>query len=139
MDEQLDEKIALSHRAKTLATYSLPFVWAICLFVFLNVTSPLRNGPLSVLVTFVLIYLLITSTLFCVTLVILKVARFLGWHKTLPSKTVYYLVSVIALGPVFVLALNTLGQLEIKDVILVILLLIVGCFYVLRRSRKEAP
>lgn len=131
-----DTSFTMRH-IKTLAVYGLPFLWGAGLFVFLNVTSPLQNGPLSVLVAFVLIYLLMTSTLYAVTTVAIKIANFLGWKKMLPAKTVYYLVSVIGLGPVFVLALNTLGQLEIKDVILVVLLLVIGCFYVLRRSRKE--
>jgi hypothetical protein len=133
----MEDKVSVSNHVRTVATYGLPLVWGIALFVFVNVTSPLRSGPLSVLVAFILIYLFVTSTFYGVTMLVLKVAHFLGWKKRLPSRTVYYLVSVIALGPVFILALNTLGRLEAKDVILVILLLIVGCFYVLRRSKKE--
>jgi predicted membrane protein len=89
------------------------------------------------LLVFVLAYLVITSSFYALALLIVRLVRFLGWKRVLPAKTLYYLVSVIALGPVFVLALNTLSQLEIKDVILVMILLLVGCFYVLRRSRKE--
>jgi hypothetical protein len=131
-----DSTFALRH-VKTFATYGLPLVWGAVLFVFLNITSPLQNGPLSVLVAFVLVYLFVTSGLYATARLAIKIGKFLGWNRNLSPKTVYYLVSVIALGPVFILALNTLGQLEPKDVILVILLLIVGCFYVLRRGRKE--
>jgi hypothetical protein len=125
------------HHVKTLATYGTPFLWGAVLFVYLNVTSPLQSGPLSVLVAFVLVYLFVSSAMYATVRLGIKIANFLGWKRSLPAKTVYYLVSVIGLGPVFMLALNTLGQLEIKDIILVILLLVVGCFYVLRRSRKE--
>jgi hypothetical protein len=131
-----DTAFTLRH-VKTFATYGLPFVWGAGLFVFLNITSPLQSGPLSVLVAFVLVYFFVTSLLYAVARLAIRIGNFLGWKRDIPPKTIYYLVSVIGLGPVFILALNTLGQLEIKDVILVILLLVVGCFYVLRRSRKE--
>lgn len=131
------DKLFATQHIKLLATYGLPFIWGAALFIFLNVTSPLQSGPLSVLATFVLIYLFVTSTLYAISILSLKITNFLGWKRILPAKTVYYLVSVIGLGPVFILALNTLGQLEIKDIILVVLLLVVGCFYVLRRGRKE--
>src|SRR5689334_13638872 len=128
----MGETLFMRH-VKLITTYALPIIWGLGLFIFLNVTSPLQSGPLSVLAAFVLIYLLVTSIMYVVCTLFLKVTAFLGWKKVVPPKTVYYLVSVIGLGPVFILALNTLGQLEIKDIILVVLLLVVGCFYVLRR------
>jgi hypothetical protein len=124
-------------RVRALAIVGLPLIWALSLLIFMNITSPLQNGPLSVLAVFVLAYLFITSALYAGVIVVSKLVSFLGWSKPLHRKQLYYLVSVIGLGPVFFLALNTLGQLEIKEVILVVLLLAMGCFYVLRRSRKE--
>lgn len=125
-------------RVRLLALLGQPFIWAISLFIFMNVTSPLQSGPLSVLGAFVLIYLFVLSSLYAAAMVGYKIAGLIGWRKPLGRRRLYYLVSVVALGPVFILALNTLGQLEIKEVILVTLLLAMGCFYVLRRSRKEA-
>ena len=124
-------------RAGRLAAVGLPFMWATVLFLFMNATSPLQSGPLSVLAAFVLIYLLISSLLYTAMIIVFKVMQLLGQRSPLGNKTLYYLVSVIGLGPVFVLALNTLGQLEIKDTLLVIVLVSIGCFYVLRRNRKE--
>ena len=129
---------AWSGRVKFLAIAGLPFLWAICLVIFMNITSPLQNGPLSVLAVFSLAYLFIASTLYAVAIIAFKIAHLLGWRRSLHRKQLYYLASVISLGPVLLLALNTLGQLEIKEVILITLLLTIGCFYVLRRSRKEA-
>ncbi len=126
-----------SGRAKPLLIVGLPFLWAVCLFVFMNITSPLQSGPLSVLAVFSLFYLFLASTLYAVIRAGFKLAWLLGWHKPVHNKRLYYLVSVISFGPVFILALNTLGRLEIKEIILVTLLLIIGCFYVFRRSRKE--
>lgn len=127
-----------SGRARLITVVCLPVVWAVGLFIFMNITSPLQNGPLSVLAVFTLIYLFLTSALYVAAIAGSKLAKLLGGKAALHRKQLYYLVSVIALGPVFILALNTLGQLEIKEVILVVMLLVIGCFYVLRRSRKEA-
>jgi hypothetical protein len=104
----------------------------------MNITSPLQNGPLSVLAVFTLLYLFLVSALYAIAIATFKVVELLGGPHYLNRKQLYYLASVIALGPVFILALNTLGQLEIKEGVLVIVLLVLGCFYVLRRSRKEA-
>jgi hypothetical protein len=50
----------------------------------------------------------------------------------------YYIASIVALAPVFLLALNSIGQLEVKDFILVIMLVGLACFYVIRRSRVKS-
>lgn len=127
-----------SKTAKIVAVAGLPFLWALCLFIFMNVTSPLKNGPFSVLVAFAIIYLLITSLLYAIALASTRIALLFGKRIPLSRRRLYYLMSVLALGPVFILALNTLGQLDIKEILLVSLLLCLGCFYVLRRSRREA-
>lgn len=135
----MNERMAAwSGRIRVIGLAGLPVVWAFALIIFMNATSPLQNGPLSVLGVFVLAYLFITSTLYAGVIVLNKLVSFLGWARPLHRKQLYYVVSVIGLGPVFFLALNTLGQLDIKEVVLVLLLLGIGCFYVLRRSRKEA-
>jgi hypothetical protein len=127
-----------SGKMRAITIIMLPFFWALSIFIFMNITSPLQSGPLSVLVVFVLVYMFITSTLYGSVIVGHKLARFFGWQQPLHRKQLYYLVSVVGLAPVFFLALNTLGQLEIREVLLVILLLAMGCFYVMRRSRKAA-
>jgi hypothetical protein len=123
--------------ARLAAIYGLPFVWGVGLFLFLNVTNPLQNGPLSVLTAFILIYLFVTSSLYAAVFSVIKVLLILKIKIRINMKTTYYLTSVIALAPVFLLALNTLNQLDAKDVILVLVLISLGCFYVLRRSSKE--
>jgi hypothetical protein len=123
-------------RLKLLAIFGLPLVWTVLLLVLLNVTNPIESGPLSILGVFILIYLSVSSCLYAVVFVGVKVMQLFGWQPPISNRTIYYLVSVLGLGPVFLQALNTLGQLEIKDIILVTLLLLLGCFYVLRRSPR---
>lgn len=125
-------------RLELIAVYLLPIMWLMALMVVFNATSPLKSGPLSVLLVFVIIYLLVSSTLYMAVFSIVGILRLLQLAKPMPKRLVYYLVSVIALGPVFILALNTLGQLDPKDIILVLILLALGCFYVVRRSAKPS-
>lgn len=116
----------------------LPFVWALGLFIFMNTTSPLQSGPMSVLIVFSLVYLFLVSACYASVLLFLRLGRLFGRNLKMDRRKLYYLVSVISLGPVFILALNTLGQLEVKEVLLVLALLGLGSFYVLRRSKNEA-
>jgi hypothetical protein len=125
-----------SRKTRLAVIIVLPFVWGLFLFLFMNVTSPLKNGPFSVLVVFAFIYMFVVSALYIFALATNKIVLMLGKNLRLSNRQMYYLVSVIAFGPVFILALNTLGQLDVKEVLLVALLLALGCFYVLRRSRN---
>src|SRR6266567_9336129 len=128
-----------SKKARTVGVIFLPVVWALGLFVFMNTTSPLQNGPVSVLVVFSLTYLLLVSACYVAALLFVQLGRFFGWGaKKVDRRQLYYLVSVLSLGPVFILALNTLGQLEVKEVLLVIILLGLGSFYVFRRGKNAA-
>ncbi len=117
--------------------YGLPFLWGLGILFFLNITNPLQSGPLSVLAAFVLIYLFVTSVLYAMVFSVIKILRLLNIARSANMKTAYYLTSVIGLGPVFLLALNTLNQLDPKDIVLVVILIGLGCFYVIRRSSKE--
>lgn len=123
---------------RLLAIYGLPLVWGIILLLFVNITNPLDSGPLSVLVVFILIYLFISSLLYAAVFNVVRVLKLMKVSNKLPSmRIIYYLTSVVALGPVFLLALNTINQLDPKDVALVIILVGLGCFYVVRRATKE--
>ena len=135
-ENEQEQSIDWSARIRLISTVSLPFIWGVCLFIFMNATSPLQSGPLSVLAFFTLSYLFVTSALYAAVLSTYKVASAFGMKRPLRRKMIYYLVSVIALGPVFMLALNTLGQLDIKEILLVMILVFLGCFYVARRGRR---
>ena len=133
--EESPSKLTFRH-VKAIFVAGLPIFWGSLLFIFLNVTSPLQSGPLSVLTAFALFYLFVVALLYAVMVGIFRAGQLFGWKKFYPGRQLYYVVSVIALGPVFLIALNTLGQLEFKEVVLVTLLILVGCFYVVRRNQK---
>jgi len=49
-------------------------------------------------------------------------------------KRAYYIASIVAFGPVLLLAMQSVGQLQIRDVLLVMALLVLAIFYVVKRS-----
>lgn len=123
---------------KKYAIYIAPIVCMAALLGVLYASSPLAIGPAGILLVFGLIYAVLTSLLYALLTAILAVAAHFNFRVQLTPRLLYYVVSIVALGPVFLLALNSIGQLEVKDFILVILLIVLACFYVIRRSRSKS-
>ncbi len=123
----------LAAQLKKYLPYLLPIVSFVGLMVLLNRTNPLEVGPAGILFVFGLAYVFISSSLYLLlTLVMLMLAYFMTIGAASRRK-LYYLSSIIAFAPVFLLALNSIGQLELKDFALVISLVALACFYVVKR------
>lgn len=122
--------------AHTAGVYLAPFICLLALGVVLNTTSPLESGALSILFVLVLLYLLILSVLSALFNLFGAVWRMVKPHKPLRMRRGYYILSVISLAPVLFIALNTLGQLGAPEMILIIVLISLGCFYIIRRTAK---
>lgn len=117
----------------------MPLGAFIALFIVLNVVTPLALGPAGILLVFGLIYIVVVSFSYSFVSLALSILLRFGLMKhssLLPGRRLYYLISFMSLGPVFLLALNSLGQLEWKDFLLVLLLISIGSFYVLRKTRS---
>lgn len=118
---------------KKYLPYLLPILSFVGLTVLLNRTNPLDVGPAGILLVFGLVYVFISSSLYLLlTLVMMLIAYFVTIRPTSRRK-LYYLASIIAFAPVFLLALNSIGQLELKDFVLVFCLVGLACFYVIKR------
>lgn len=131
----MEEKTATTWQLNLLkVSLFLPFVWLILILAALHVTSPLNVGPAGTLLLFCLFYAFLSSLFLVILLALGKLAKPLVKRDLISIRTAYWLASVLALGPVFMLALNTLGQLGFIEVILVVLLVTIGSFYVLRRG-----
>lgn len=125
-----------TRHAPTVLIYLAPVVCFLLLMVVLNETNPLQTGPSSILLVFVMLYLLVLSTLAAILHVVGAVLRMLRPSAVISLRRGYYMLSVISIAPVLMVALNTLGQLGILEGSLILLLVGLGCFYVLRRTAK---
>lgn len=114
--------------------YVAPFVLVFLIAYVLSQTSPIDVGPVGILIVFLLLYGFFLSLFFLIIHLTLEVAKRLRSKSHLPIRKIYYLASVIAFMPVFLLALNSIGQLKVLDTVLVLSLVIVASFYVVRRT-----
>ena len=124
----------ISRTIKLTILYLMPLFWAVIVALVLSGTSPLKIGPAGILFVFVIFYALVSSVLFVLAHIFLKVWQILAKKQGVPIKRIYYVTSIVAFAPVFMVALNTLGQLGIVEIVLVLLLVVLGVFYVVRRT-----
>ncbi len=118
--------------ANKLKSWSLLFGSALfltaALFILMNIFNPLQIGPNGILGFFFLLYLLSSV----VALIGLKALKLLFKIKISVVKLLY-LSATIAFAPVMLMALNTLNQLQIMDIILVVTFEFLTLFYIFRR------
>lgn len=120
----------------TATIYAAPVAAFVALTLVLNTTNPLHSGPLVILAVFVLIYVFIVAVLSAVFHLVVTILRMIRPATRFSMRRGYYVVSIVALAPVLFVALNTLGQLDILEIVLIVLLVGLGCFYVIRRTAK---
>lgn len=117
-------------------------VSVILLIILLQVTSPGTAGPLGILIVFILMYLSLLSVLsfvlFGLSAVIRRFFSFLKMKRPINGLSftrAYYFSSVIALGPVMLLAIQSIGELGFYDVVLVSFFVLISCVYVAKRTK----
>lgn len=124
----------LARQIKMYLPYAAPLLSFIMLVCILNRTNPLDVGPAGILLIFGVAYVFIASIFYLLlTLVLIVLANVLKIGVG-SKKKLYYVASILALAPIFLLALNSIGQLEVKDFILVVALVGVACFYAVKRG-----
>lgn len=117
------------------------FVAAITLFAIWQATTPADIGPLGILVVFVLMYVLIlgviTSFFWAVNRLIVWGGTRLGPRKATQPMSLrrsYYFASVISLAPVMVIGMQSVGEVGIYELGLVVIFIIVSCVYIAKRT-----
>ena len=117
------------------------FISAILIAIVLTVTTPGSAGATGILGVFVLTYLFLLSVLtffmYGVSRIIVRFSRTVTVRKPLQPLTLrlcYYYASVIALAPVILISMQSVGSLGIYEFGLVIFLVIIGCIYVTKRA-----
>lgn len=120
----------------TVLIYIAPIVCFFTLILILNATNPLETGPASILLVFVMLYLLVLTVMSAILHIVGAVWRVVRPSRPTGLRRGYYVLSVVSIAPVLMVALNTLGQLGLLECGLILLLVGLGCFYVLRRTAK---
>lgn len=120
----LGKVLALS----TLAAFVL-------LSAIMQSTSPATVHPLGILVVFVLIYLLAVGVL---TFFIYFFAGIVGRagrkQSVLSLRHAYFYASVVALAPVMLVGMKSIGRGSLYEIVLVIVFEIVACFYLSKQQ-----
>lgn len=125
----------MAENLKVIVIYLSPFLLFAAVLTLLNLTSPLKIGPLGILVTFGLMYALVALICSVLVFLCLKVVRRFYANKRFSDRKYYAVSGTIALAPILLLALNTIGQAGVKDFLLVMSFVGVICFYILKRYR----
>lgn len=99
-------------------------------------TTPATIHPIGLLVFFLCIYAvtlgLITGMMYVLQQIYIRLSRRAVQSSLL---TAYEYSTVIALGPVILLALQTVGRLQLADVVFTALFVALGCAYIAKRRR----
>ncbi len=110
------------------------------LFIVFATISPFEGGAVAILAVFLLSYVVIlcalTFSLRLVSILVNRVHRQISGTKTKPLslKRAYYYSSVIALAPVIIVSLKSVGEVGVYELVLVGLFVFLGCVYVAKRS-----
>ena len=112
------------------------------LFVMLTTVTPSTAGAFGILAVFLLSYIVTLSAFtFALWLLSQLIARFSSQFKKRAStgagltlKKAYYYSSILALAPVIIVSLQSVGEVSVYEISLVALFLVLGCIYVAKRS-----
>lgn len=115
--------------------------FSICLLaVLLNVTTPLTAGPFGILIIFIFAYVSLVGIfaylLRATSLVVARISATLAPRKPIEKLTFrrsYYYSTVVALGPIMLIGLSSVGSIGIYEILLIIIFIIIGCLYVSKR------
>ena len=119
----------------------LTIVSALMLGILLLTTTPSTAGPLGILGFFAFMYVItlgVLTFMFHGLSKIISRMPFVGRKKSqggeISFKTAYYYASVIALAPVMLIAMLSVGQIGPYQVLLVSLFVIVAWVYITNRA-----
>ena len=127
------------HKYVLLATSISIVIFSLILFN----TDPSKIGPLGILTVFVLLYI-ITLSLFSYLIFfasnILSRVRVQFGLKGVEDWTFMkcsLFGSIVAIGPIVILGISSLGSISIYEIILVVLFLVISCFFVSKKVNQK--
>lgn len=131
------------NKSLKLLIYTSWFWLFLILLATLSRLNPVSAGPGGILFIFILIYLILASLLFTAlhwgvrvvsSWIVRRGTRVAARSYRVGVRRAYYIASVLAFGPVLLLALNSVRQLGIADILLVVIFLALAIFYITKRE-----
>lgn len=131
------------HKLGKVLIYTMPLWLFFVLLYLMNTTDPVTAGPGGILLMFLIIYFIVAGLLFTIlhwgvrfvtAQIIKRNKRITTRSYKLGVKKAYYIASALAFGPVLLLALSSVRQLKITDIVLVIVFLSLAIFYISKRE-----
>lgn len=124
---------------KVLVTIAL--LSGFILTIVINTTTPASAGAFGILAVFMLTYLFLVSVLtfmlYVISRLVSLVARTFVTRRPVESLTLrraYYYSTIIALAPVIIVSMQSIGGVGVYEFGLIILLVLIGCVYVTKRT-----
>lgn len=112
------------------------------LAVLLMTTTPATIGPLGILIVFILMYMsalgVLTFLLYNSSKVAARFSTVYTVRRPLQAMSLsraYYFSSVIALVPVMLIGMQSVGEVGFYEVVLLIVFTVVACIYLAKRTR----
>ncbi len=125
-------------KSKALLVVLLPVLSLGALLIVTNLTSPLAGGPAVILLVFILLYLFFLPIFYLLLNASLALWRLISRRHTPKarpnSRRHYYIASVLACFPLFVLALQSIGAVRPFDIGLVMVFIALAAFYIAKRA-----
>jgi hypothetical protein len=125
--------------AKLLAFVGL--VSAGLLLIIVTITTPSGAGAVGILAVFLLSYVIVLSLFTFILWLSIKLFNRLGHDVHLIRKSYsmtlkksYYFSTIVALGPIIIVSLQSVGGVGVYELILVGIFIVLGCLYVARRT-----
>ena len=114
------------------------------LYSFLNLVSPGTAGPWGILAVFAMVYILSFSVLMLIARLVGTLYRMINPSKVESQarkdriqayrKKSSLIIAAVSMVPIFIMSLNSIGNLGFADVVLIISIEFLLVFYILKKS-----
>ena len=120
---------------------SMGIISGVFLVILLNTTTPASAGAFGILAVFILAYLFLASVmtfgLYGISRGVAFMCRTFAARRPIETLTVrkaYYYSTIVALAPVIIISMQSVGGVGIYELMLILLLVLLGCVYVTKRT-----
>ena len=117
-------------------TYALPFISMLLVFAVMNWADP-TDSVASILLVFLILYIFCASVTFIMLQGVAVIRRNISQRQHAgpwSERHMYYVSSIVAFAPVCLLAMQSLSQIRILDIVLVASMTVLAVFYVTKRT-----